>query len=63
MLLRAVPMTPYEQYRTAGFPTPSGKMEFTSTVLKEFGIDPLPTYREPKLSPVSDAGSGQGSFR
>jgi anaerobic selenocysteine-containing dehydrogenase len=28
-------------------------MEFTSSVLNEFGFDALPTYREPKLSPVS----------
>jgi anaerobic selenocysteine-containing dehydrogenase len=53
MMLEGRPVTPYEQYRAAGFPTPSGKMEFTSLVLKEFGFDPLPTYQEPKLSPVS----------
>ncbi len=46
--------TPYEKYREAGFPTPSGKMEFTSIVLKEAGLDPLPVYREPGQSPVSD---------
>lgn len=45
--------TPYEKYRESGFPTPSGKMEFTSLVLKEAGIDPLPIYKEPALSPVS----------
>ena len=45
--------TPYEKYRATGFPTPSGKMEFTSTVLKDYGIDPLPIYKEPKQSPVS----------
>ena len=54
MPLSGRPETPYEKYRTAGFPTPSGKMEFTSTVLKEFGIDPLPVYREPKHSPLSE---------
>jgi anaerobic selenocysteine-containing dehydrogenase len=53
MMLEGRPVTPYEQYRTAGFRTPSGKMEFTSSVLKEFGFDPLPTYREPRMSPVS----------
>lgn len=41
------------KYRTTGFKTPSGKMEFTSTVLAELGLDPLPRYREPFLSPVS----------
>ncbi len=45
--------TPYEKYRESGFPTPSGKMEFTSLVLKEAGLDPLPVYREPEQSPVS----------
>jgi anaerobic selenocysteine-containing dehydrogenase len=44
---------PYEKYRQSGFPTPSGKMEFTSLLLKEAGIDPLPVFREPKQSPVS----------
>lgn len=43
---------PYEKYRQSGFPTPSGKMEFTSLILREAGIDPLPTYKEPKQSPV-----------
>ncbi len=45
--------TPYEKYRTSGFPTPSGKMEFTSLILKDAGIDPLPVYKEPKQSPIS----------
>ncbi len=53
MMLEGRPMTPYEQYLQAGFPTPSGKMEFTSQVLQEFGFDPLPTYREPGQSPVA----------
>ena len=44
---------PYEKYRESGFPTPSGKMEFASQVLKAAGFDPLPTYKEPALSPVS----------
>lgn len=44
---------PYEKYRESGFPTPSGKMEFASQVLKAAGFDPLPTYKEPVLSPVS----------
>ncbi|MFH1491376.1 MAG: molybdopterin dinucleotide binding domain-containing protein, partial [Pseudomonadota bacterium] len=45
--------TPYEKYKKGGFRTPSGKMEFSSTVLKEFGLDPLPVFREPEISPVS----------
>lgn len=45
--------TPYEKYRVSGFPTPSGKMEFASQILKDAGIDPLPVYQEPLESPVS----------
>jgi anaerobic selenocysteine-containing dehydrogenase len=48
------PETGYEKYRKKGFPTPSGKMEFTSLVLKEAGMDSLPVYREPRFSPVSE---------
>jgi anaerobic selenocysteine-containing dehydrogenase len=28
-------------------------MEFTSTILKETGLDPLPSFQEPRLSPIS----------
>jgi anaerobic selenocysteine-containing dehydrogenase len=44
---------PFQKYKKSGFTTPSGKMEFTSTILAETGYDPLPVYREPKLSPRS----------
>jgi anaerobic selenocysteine-containing dehydrogenase len=44
---------PYRKYELNGFPTPSGKMEFTSSVLQEAGIDALPVYREPALSPLA----------
>jgi anaerobic selenocysteine-containing dehydrogenase len=36
-----------------GFETPSGKFEIASTVLEEYGYDPLPVYVEPKEGPVS----------
>lgn len=36
-----------------GFGTPTGKVEFVSTILEEAGYDGLPTYREPHWSPVS----------
>lgn len=36
-----------------GFPTKTGKIEIYSTVLEEFGFDPLPTYQEPVESPIS----------
>ena len=47
-----VKMPPYRKYEAAGFKTPSGKMEFVSRILEECGIEPLPRYQEPKLSPV-----------
>ncbi len=36
-----------------GFNTPSGKVELASQVLKEYGFDPLPRYKEPVESPLS----------
>ncbi|UCB51187.1 MAG: molybdopterin-dependent oxidoreductase, partial [Deltaproteobacteria bacterium] len=44
---------PYRKYEKSGFPTPSGKMEFASTIMEEAKLDSLPTFREPKLSPRS----------
>ncbi len=41
----------FQKYKTRGFSTPSGKMEFASKTLSEFGYDPLPVYTEPGLSP------------
>lgn len=37
----------------AGFDTPSGKLEIASSVLEEYGYDPLPKYTEPKEGPLS----------
>ena len=36
-----------------GFPTPTGRIELYSTLFENFGLDPLPSYEEPSLSPVS----------
>jgi cysteine desulfurase NifS len=36
-----------------GFDTPSGKFEIASTILEEFGYDPLPRYTEPIEGPLS----------
>ncbi|MBS7646740.1 MAG: molybdopterin-dependent oxidoreductase [Candidatus Bathyarchaeia archaeon] len=30
-----------------GFPTPTGKVEIYSTILEEYGYDPLPVFKEP----------------
>jgi anaerobic selenocysteine-containing dehydrogenase len=50
--------TPDRQYLERGFPTPSGKMEFVSSVLErlgpEIGVDALPTWRPPGESADSD---------
>ena len=36
-----------------GFPTPSGKVEIASSILAEYGFEPLPVYKEPPESPLS----------
>lgn len=43
----------YRKYETEGFKTESGKVELTSSYLEKLGYDPLPDYREPPESPVS----------
>ena len=53
--------TPYHRHERGllrkdgrpGFATPSGKIELNSARLKEWGMDPLPRYVEPAISPVS----------
>ena len=41
------------RYEEAGFDTPSGKVEIYSERLAALSCDPLPTYREPAMSPLS----------
>lgn len=43
-----------------GFDTPTGKFEIWSTILEEFGYDPLPVYTEPAESPVSRPDLARG---
>jgi anaerobic selenocysteine-containing dehydrogenase len=51
----------YEKYRRVdpangaarGFQTPSGRVELFSQRFKDQGFDPLPSYREPEMSPLS----------
>ena len=43
----------YFKYRQSGFSTPTRKFELYSTLLKKWGYDPLPQFREPPESPVS----------
>ena len=53
MPLIDLPALKFRKYKESGFPTPSGKMEFVSTLLAKHGLDGLPKYNEPKHSPVS----------
>lgn len=46
-------ITKYRKYETKGFNTPSRKVEIYSTLLKEWGYDPLPIYHEPPETPYS----------
>ncbi len=43
----------YRKHEKKGFSTPTGKVELSSTILKDWGYDPLPRYREIPESPVS----------
>jgi anaerobic selenocysteine-containing dehydrogenase len=43
----------YYKYKERGFATPSGKFEIYSSIAKQLGLEPLPVYREPQLSPVA----------
>lgn len=55
--LKAVDYVPipieYRKYEKSGFGTPTGKFEIYSTVMKDWGYDPLPAHIEPAESPVS----------
>ncbi len=48
-----LPTRPEKYYEKAGFQTPSGKVEIVSDTLAEYGLEPLPEYKEPPESPVS----------
>jgi anaerobic selenocysteine-containing dehydrogenase len=43
----------YYKYRERGFSTPTKKFELYSTLLENWGYDPLPRFREPPESPTS----------
>ena len=42
----------YQKYREKGFSTPTKKFELYSTLLENWGYDPLPNFCEPPESPV-----------
>lgn len=43
----------YRKYEKMGFGTPTGKFEIYSTIMEEWGYDPLPCHIEPHESPIS----------
>lgn len=55
------PSKPYYRYergllrpdKKPGFRTPSGKIEFYSSWLEKWGLDPMPYHEEPPYSPIS----------
>jgi anaerobic selenocysteine-containing dehydrogenase len=44
----------YKRYEDLGFATPTGKIEFHSTVFEKLGYDPLPKYVEPAETEISE---------
>ena len=42
----------YRKYEKVGFGTPTGKFELYSTMMRDWGYDPLPSHIEPPESPV-----------
>src|SRR6202035_4452659 len=42
----------YRKYEKVGFGTPTTKFELYSTMMKDWGYDPLPAHVEPPESPV-----------
>ncbi len=59
-----VPMMEYKKWEKGGlrpdgkpgFDTPTGKFEITSTILEEYGHEPLPKYTEPAEGPLGAPG-------
>ena len=54
-----VPIREQKHYVMAGFQTPSGKVEIKSSILEKYGYDPLPVYKEPVESPISQPDLAQ----
>jgi len=43
----------YRKYETEGFRTPSKKVELYSSIMEQYGYDPLPYYAENPETPIS----------
>jgi formate dehydrogenase (coenzyme F420) alpha subunit len=50
----------YEKFKTHGFATPSGKVEFVSDYLEGYGYERLPVYKQAKY--LGQKGKGQYDF-
>jgi anaerobic selenocysteine-containing dehydrogenase len=60
-IVYATPPPRYRKYEEDGFNTPSGKVEFYSSVFEGKGYGPLPAYSEPAGEPLGgDVESGKG---
>jgi len=60
-IVYATPPVQYRKFEAGGFNTPSGKVEFYSTVFERKGYSPLPVYSEPAGEPLDAATrSGKG---
>ncbi len=61
------PMMEYKKWRKGGlrgdgrpgFETPTGKFEIHSTVLEDYGYEPLPRYTEPREGPIGDPATAR----
>ena len=62
------PMVEYKKWQrgglmedgTPGFDTPTGKFEISSTILEEYGYEPLPKYVEPTEGPLGNPKVAEG---
>lgn len=50
-IVYTTPPVQYEKFKTKGFGTPSGKVEFFSEKFQKAGYDPIPTFKERKVDP------------
>ena len=51
-IVYTTPPVQYEKFKTEGFGTPSGKVEFFSERFENAGYDPMPTFREREINPA-----------
>lgn len=59
ILIQLDPQKVYHQHEKTGFKTPTGKVELYSTTLEKYRYDPLPIYKEPAESPMTEPETAQ----